>query len=278
MICFPNAKINLGLHVVSRRQDGYHNLETVFYPVALKDALEIIPTPVGVSTKLSRKFRFFQTGIPVTGNEEDNLVIKALELVSAGRDIPETDIYLLKKIPLGAGLGGGSSDAAFMLRLLNDSYELGYSDNDLLRFAEMLGADCPFFILNTPMFATGTGNILEPVALDLSNYRVLLVKPDIEVSTKEAFDMITPRQPEVSLKEIVKRPVSDWMEWMKNDFEAAIFKKYPEICKIKQQLYDLGAVYAAMSGSGSSVFGLFLSKPEPGDMFENCFVWNDQDL
>lgn len=267
MICFPNAKINLGLHVVSRRPDGYHNLETIFYPVDMRDALEIVP---GVT---SEGYRLFATGIPVGGTAEENLVISALRLISAEKQIPPIDVHLLKKIPTGAGLGGGSSDAAFMLRLLNDTFALGCTREDLLRLATKLGADCSFFINNRPSFATGTGDILEPVTVNLSDYFILLVKPDIAVSTKEAYAMITPRQPEVSLKEIIKLPVSEWKEWMKNDFEIPVFSKYPEICAIKQQMYDLGAVYAAMSGSGSAVFGLFEREPAWKTFFDRYFVW-----
>lgn len=267
MICFPNAKINLGLHIVSRRPDGYHNLETVFYPIGMKDALEIVP---GIS---SEGYRFFQTGIPVGGAAEENLVIRALRLISAEKQIPPIDIHLLKKIPTGAGLGGGSSDAAFMLRLLNDTFSLGYTHKDLLYLAAQLGADCSFFIGNSAAFATNRGDVLEPVTVDLDNYLILLVKPDIAVSTKEAFAMITPRQPEVSLKDIVQEPVSEWKKWMKNDFEIPVFKKYPEICTLKQQMYDLGAVYAAMSGSGSAVFGVFDQEPEWQTLFSRYLVW-----
>ena len=267
MICFPNAKINLGLHIVSRRPDGYHDLETIFYPVGMKDALEIVPGGSSVG------YRFFQSGIPVGGAVEKNLVIRALHLVSAEKEIPPIDIHLLKKIPTGAGLGGGSSDAAFMLRLLNETFTLGYTREDLLRFAVQLGADCSFFIKNAPSFATGTGDELEPVTVGLDSYFILLVKPDITISTKEAYAMITPRQPEVSLKEIVKRPVSEWKEVMKNDFEIPVFKKYPEIGSIKQQLYDMGAVYAAMSGSGSAVFGIFEQEPVWRNLFSRYFVW-----
>jgi 4-diphosphocytidyl-2C-methyl-D-erythritol 2-phosphate synthase len=197
MICFPNAKINLGLNIVSRRTDGYHNLETVFYPIGLRDALEIVPSdpdvpfaPAGPDpqtdpTELnsrartsrsgsqpapSRPFRFFQTGDIIQGNEEDNLVVKALKLISSGKEFPGIDIHLLKKIPSGAGLGGGSSDAAFMLRLLNDTFKWGYSDDGLMRFAAQLGADCPFFIRNKPAFATGIGDELEPIELDVSGF------------------------------------------------------------------------------------------------------------
>jgi len=304
MICFPNAKINLGLHIVSRRQDGYHNLETVFYPIGLKEALEIVPTiPYGSSASgrpgmsytspaphtgnlpatsdtapaPARPYRFFQTGNVIQGSEEDNLVIKALKLMTAGHDIPDIDIHLLKKIPSGAGLGGGSSDAAFMLRLLNDNFSLGYSDRELAHLGAQLGADCPFFIHNKPAFATGIGDVLEPLDIDLSNLFFVLVKPEITVSTREAYAMITPHKPEVSLKEIVKKPLSEWKEQMKNDFETPVFKKYPEICTIKQQLYDLGAVYASMSGSGSSVYGFFQTEPDLKEMFNHHFVWTNKE-
>lgn len=289
MICFPNAKINLGLHVVSRRPDGYHNLETIFYPVGLKDALEIIPVPQEIpevteftassgwtvtnDTSYPRKYRFFQTGIPIEGDPKDNLVIKALNLIAAEKKLPETAIYLLKKIPSGAGLGGGSSDAASMLGLLNGTFDLGYSKEELMLRATRLGADCPFFILNSPAFATDTGNELEPIEIDLSNYTLLLVKPDIMVSTRDAYGMITPRKPDLSLKEIIRKPPETWRELLKNDFETPVFKKFPEICTIKQQLYEMGAVYASMSGSGSAVFGFFEKEPDWQGKFDNHFVW-----
>jgi 4-diphosphocytidyl-2-C-methyl-D-erythritol kinase len=320
MICFPNAKINIGLHIISRREDGYHNIETVFYPIGLKDALEIVPTCTdeisastspdvpfpadnnnvrfanagsGLTTRtaepgepgepgeepmLSLPYRFFQTGNVIQGNEADNLVIKALKLISTEKEIPPVDIHLLKKIPLGAGLGGGSSDAAFMLRLLNNNFRLGYSDKELMQLAARLGADCSFFIHNRPAFAGGIGDLLEPIKLDLTSWFLLLVKPDVVVNTKEAYAMITPRHPELSLKEIVKKPVTEWRGLMKNDFESPVFKKYPEICRIKQQLYDLGAVYASMSGSGSSVYGFFHSEPDLKGMFSNHFVWTNKEL
>lgn len=275
MICFPNAKINLGLHVVSRRKDGYHNLETIFYPIGLKDALEIIPGEKSTGDKISLPiFRFFQTGIPIGESPETNLVIKALNSIAAEKKLPEIDIHLLKKIPFGAGLGGGSSDAAFMLRLLNETFNLGYSEEELRLRAARLGADCPFFIMNRPALATGIGDQLEPIELDVSNYQLLLVKPDIMVSTKEAYAMITPRQPGLPLKEIIRRPPDEWRELLKNDFEPPVFKKFPEICRIKKQLYEMGAVYASMSGSGSSVFGLFESEPDWQGKFEGHFVWN----
>lgn len=273
MICFPNAKINIGLHVVSRRNDGYHNLETVFYPIGLKDALEIVPTEDDGG---EMKYRFFSTGIPIEGSPETNLVIKALNLIAAEKKLPEIDIHLLKKIPSGAGLGGGSSDAAFMLNLLNETFNLGYSKEELILRAARLGADCPFFIFNKPAFATGIGDKLEPIELDVSTYALLLVKPDIMVSTKEAYAMITPGKPELPLKEIIRKPPETWRELLKNDFEAPVFKKFPEICKIKTQLYEMGAVYASMSGSGSSVFGLFEKEPDWHGKFDGHFVWSGE--
>ena len=269
MICFPNAKINLGLNIVSRRSDGYHNLETIFYPINLKDGLEII------ESKSEEQYRFFQTGVKLDGDPSDNLVIKAFELIKKhyGKNIPNIDIHLLKKIPTGAGLGGGSSNAAFMLKLVNDTYNLRISDKELNMLALQIGADCPFFLYNKPTFASGIGNELKSINLDLSGMYILIVKPDVFISTKEAYSMVRATKPALSLKDIVKRPLYEWKVLMKNDFESPIFKKYPQICKIKQQLYDLGATYASMSGSGSSLYGIFEEMPNFHNLFKNHFVW-----
>jgi 4-diphosphocytidyl-2-C-methyl-D-erythritol kinase len=269
MICFPNAKINLGLNIVSQRNDGFHNLETIFYPINLKDGLEII------NSESQEQYQFFQTGIKIDGDPSTNIVIKALELVKnhSKINIPNIDIHLLKKIPTGAGLGGGSSDAAFMLKLLNKAYNLGIPNNELIELALQIGADCPFFLYNKPAFASGIGNQLEPIDLDLSGMYLLIVKPDVFISTKEAYSMVSPKSPTLSLKEIVTRPLYEWKELMKNDFEDPIFKKYPQICKIKQQLYDLGATYASMSGSGSSLYGIFNVKPDFQNLFNNHYTW-----
>ena len=250
MLCFPNAKINLGLNVVSKRPDGYHNLETIFYPVDIKDALEVVPAA-------GEKGIFKQSGILLEGNPAENLVIKAYLLLKKEYNIPEIDIYLRKNIPLGAGMGGGSADAAFMLKLLNNVYELHLSDTQLEELAARLGADCPFFIRNEPVFATGIGNVFTPVELSLKEYFIVLVKPDIHVSTKEAYSLVQPKLPAFSLKEIIKNPPETWKEIMINDFEVSVFSQYPAIRDIKEKLYDLGAVYASMSGSGSSVYGIF---------------------
>lgn len=267
MICFPNAKINLGLNVVSKRPDGYHNIETVFYPIPVKDALEIVS---------AEELSFTQTGIQVDAPMEKNLVIKALNLLKTHYDIPALEIHLLKAIPFGAGLGGGSADAAFMLKLLNDFCKLNIQDDELEKIAATIGADCPFFIRNTPVFATGTGNIFESVELSLKGYHLCLIKPDVAVSTPEAYSQVTPAAPVLSLKEIVCRPVSEWKELMINDFERSVFTKHPVIGQIKETLYKAGAVYASMSGSGSSVFGLFEAPTQLKDQFTDCFVWEGQ--
>lgn len=264
MICFPNAKINLGLNVVSKRPDGYHNIETIFYPIPVKDALEIV-----ASDSLS----FTQTGIPVDAPMEKNLVIKALNLLKTRYAIPELEIHLLKTIPFGAGLGGGSADAAYMLKLVNDFCHLHISPDELEILAAGIGADCPFFIRNTPVFASGTGNIFEPVTLSLEGYFLCLVKPDIAVSTAQAYSLVTPAAPAISLKEIMKRPVREWRKNMVNDFEKSVFTRYPVIEEIKTSLYNAGAVYAAMSGSGSSVFGLFEKETDLRYLFNDCYVW-----
>lgn len=266
MICFPNAKINLGLNVVNKRPDGYHNIETLFYPVPLRDALEIVGTD-------GKDDLFTQSGIPVSGDPADNLVMRALKLLRQKYAIPSFEIHLLKGIPFGAGLGGGSADAAFMLKLINDYCSLGLSSDELEQMAGHLGADCPFFIENRPVFATGTGNQFTPVELSLKGYYLCLVKPDIFVSTPEAYAQITPQPPARSLLEIAGLPVTAWWEMMVNDFEPSVFNRYPLIGQIKERLYEAGAVYASMSGSGSSVFGLFTGQPALKKHFPDCFVW-----
>jgi 4-diphosphocytidyl-2-C-methyl-D-erythritol kinase len=264
MISFPNAKINLGLRVVSKRPDGYHNIETIFYPVHLCDVLEIVPA--------EGKTTFTPTGIPISGCLDNNLVMKAFNLLGSDYDLPETAIYLRKNIPPGAGLGGGSSDAASMLLLLNEFAELNLSLEQLESYAAQIGADCPFFIRNKPVFAEGTGNVFTPVSLSLQGYYLVLVKPDISVSTKDAYARIKPEQADFPLLETLQLPVGEWKTCMKNDFEAGVFEQYPEIGAIKRKLYERGAIYASMSGSGSSVFGIF----EKAENFENEFPGADK--
>ena len=252
MITFPNAKINLGLNIVEKRPDGYHNLETIFYPIPLQDALEITPWEGG-----ERKYKLAQSGIQIAGDDENNLVVKAYKLLDSLHNLPPIEINLLKHIPSGAGLGGGSADAAFMLCMLNQHFQLNIPNEQLEVYAAQLGADCAFFVENKPTFAEGIGNIFSPIELSLKGYKLLLVKPDIFVSTRDAFAQIRPKRPSISLKEVAKMPIEAWKTYMVNDFEESVFPQFPAIADIKAKLYDMGAIYASMSGSGSSVFALF---------------------
>lgn len=250
MICFPNAKINLGLNIVAKRADGYHNIETVFYPIDICDALEITPAK-------NEQGVFTQTGITIDGDSENNLVMKALRLLRQEYQIPEIDIFLHKHIPFGAGLGGGSSDAAFMLKLLNEFAELNLSISQLEEYAAKLGADCPFFIQNKAVFAEGIGNIFTPIDFSLEAYEIKMIKPDVHVSTQEAYSLVRPQQPKTPIPIILQQPIHTWKDQLVNDFEQSVFSLHPEIEQAKNELYAQGAIYASMSGSGSSVFGIF---------------------
>ncbi len=254
MIVFPNCKINLGLHILRKRADGYHDLETVFYPVHFTDILEMIPD----RSTADQTVTYSQSGLDIQGNPLDNLCVKAYQLLKKDFPaLPPAKMHLHKVIPTGAGLGGGSADAAFTLRLLNDYFKLGLTDEQLLQYALVLGSDCPFFMLNKPAYATGRGELLEPVTTDLTGYTLVIVNPGIHVPTAKAFAGIRPTEPEKSLKEIIAQPISSWVNDLVNDFEKPIFYQYPEIGAIKEELYRAGAVYASMSGSGSTVYGLF---------------------
>lgn len=268
MITFPNAKINLGLNIIEKRPDGYHNLETIFYPIKLQDALEVTQKEDN-----SEEYTLRISGTTLDGEPEDNLVIKAYRLLKKDYSgILPVDIHMYKHIPTGAGLGGGSSDAAYMIKLLNEKFALGLTTGQMEEYAAQLGADCAFFIKNQPVFATGIGNLFEPIDLSLKGYHIILIKPDISVSTRDAFSQIKPSRPAISLKEIAGQPIETWKESMKNDFEDSVFQKFPEIAAIKDELYDLGAVYASMSGSGSSVYGIFKEPIENvEDKFCKCF-------
>jgi 4-diphosphocytidyl-2-C-methyl-D-erythritol kinase len=250
MLCFPNCKINLGLYVTRKREDGYHDLETVFYPVQVRDVLEVVP---------AKETMLHASGLPITGDAADNLVLKAYELLSTAFPEKEqpADIFLHKVVPMGAGLGGGSADGAFMLQLLNDHFQLGMSDEELAAYALQLGSDCPFFIYNTPKFATGRGEQMSDVAVDLSKYSIQLVCPDVHVSTGKAFSMITPKAATFDLRELRSLPIEQWKDHITNDFELPVFKEHPALAEIKKQLYEAGAIYAAMSGSGSAIYGIF---------------------
>jgi len=258
MVTFPNCKINLGLYIVNKRNDGYHDIETVFFPVYLKDALEVIE---------KEKFEFSTSGFSVEGEPEKNLCVKAYNLLkNRFPQMPAVRMHLHKTIPTGAGLGGGSADGAFTLQLLNKKFELNISEKLLISYSVELGSDCPFFILNKPCFATGRGEILEQMELDLSEFKILIVHPGIHVSTAWAFSQLSGsrqrREPDnyKRIKEVILQPIETWKDELLNDFENPVFTKYPEIKIIKDKLYDAGAIYASMSGSGSAVYGIFNSK------------------
>ena len=264
MIVYPNAKINLGLNIVNKREDGYHDIETVFYPIPLQDALEVTD---------AAEFRFRMAGTPLDCPAGDNLVIKVLQMIEKETKLPELDIFLYKHIPSGAGLGGGSSDAAFMLQLLNQRFSLGMTNEEMKQHLASLGADCAFFIENRPVLATGIGNVMTPIDLSLAGWTLVLVKPEVAVSTAEAYAGVTPHVPETHIEDIIKRPVEQWQGLLLNDFEESVFKRYPEIAATRDLLLDLGATYAAMSGSGSAVFGLFRKPLEDIDKtFAGMFV------
>lgn len=256
MIDFPNCKINLGLNITQKRHDGFHNIETVFYPVNWSDSIEIIEGG-------SQSFELFISGLKVEGNTSENIIYKAFKLISEDHKLPNLKVYLHKVLPMGAGLGGGSSDAAFFMKLANKQIKLNLSTEKLTEIARKLGSDCAFFIENTPVFAKGKGDEFEVVNVDLSQYYILLVYPGVHSNTKEAYEGCIPTQPSRSVKDIVsKEPIEKWKDLLMNDFEKSIFKKYPEIEKLKNDLYKNGAIYASLSGSGSAVFGIFKTIPE----------------
>lgn len=257
MLSFPNCKINIGLQVLGKREDGFHEIETVFYPVPLYDALEIIP---------SANLEFTITGLPVDGSMADNICVKAYQLLK--KDFPQlpfVKIHLHKAIPTGAGLGGGSADAAFMLKLLNDTFKLNLTTSQQINYALQLGSDCPFFIINKPCVAKGRGEKMEEMKVDISKYKIVLVNPGIHINTgwafsqlsKQVYDEKTNLRTGKSIQQIIVQPISSWKEELLNDFEAPVFIAHPKIKEIKETLYKLGALYAAMSGSGSTVYGIF---------------------
>lgn len=254
MVVFPNCKINLGLHILAKRNDGFHNLETVFYPVKIFDAVEVVQ---------STQFASSTSGLPATEQPSENSCVKAYELLRKDfSSLPAVKMHLHKTIPIGAGLGGGSADAAFTVRLLNEKLNLQLTREQLIHYAAQLGSDCPFFIINTPCFAGGRGEILEEIKIDLSNYKIAVVHPGIHIHTGWAFSQLKSFHPRSSLKEIIQLPVEQWKNALINDFEEVIFPHYPKLKKIKEDLYRAGAVYASMSGSGSALYGIFNSSPE----------------
>ena len=273
MILFPNCKINLGLIITGKREDGFHDIETAFYPIPLKDALEILPADSKIKTQqenntdatLNNEVAFTTTGIDIKGNPANNLCVKAYALLKKDfPHLPPTKIHLHKAIPIGAGLGGGSSDAAFTLIALNEKYALSLSQSQLISYAIQLGSDCPFFIINRPCFGHGRGERLEPVALDLSLYQLILINPGIHIDTGWAFRQLNKtgslpanKHQDNSLREIVTQSPATWKDALRNEFEPIVFDRYPEIKSIHHALYENGAIYAAMSGSGSSIYGLY---------------------
>jgi 4-diphosphocytidyl-2-C-methyl-D-erythritol kinase len=258
MLVFPGAKINLGLNVIEKRGDGFHNIETVFYPINWKDALEVLPS------KTSQDIDIKPSGWPLRiDRKEDNILYKAWNLLAKKHKIPPIEVFLHKNVPMGAGLGGGSSNAAAFLKLLNQKFGLKIPKTEILDAARSLGADCAFFIENEPVFATQKGDVFEKIELDLSTYHLLIVFPGINSNTKEAYEGIQPKRPAKSVKDIVlNEPIGTWKNTLVNDFEKSIFKKYPEVESLKKKLYDGGALYASMSGSGSACFGIFKERPQ----------------
>lgn len=278
MLTFPCAKINLGLNITSEREDGYHNLETVFFPVPITDALEVklmhndFPSYEPCDLKI--------TGNAVDCDEQNNLVVKAYKLLAQDFSLPRVHTHLVKRIPMQAGLGGGSADGAFMIRLLDERFRLNMGIAEMERYASRLGSDCAFFITAEPSFGTGRGEVLEPVQIvenNLQGFYIVIVKPAVAVSTREAFKQIVCRQPEHCCRDIIRQPVETWKAMLANDFEVPAFKQHPELAAIKQQLYNLGAVYAQMSGSGSAFFGLFRREPQQvKETFPGCFTFTSK--
>jgi 4-diphosphocytidyl-2-C-methyl-D-erythritol kinase len=268
MIYFPNAKINLGLRVTSKREDGFHNLDTVFFPVPLHDVLEVITPSTGSAETLT----FTHSGIPIPGDESSNLCIKAYYLLKNDYpDLPSILLHLHKNIPMGAGLGGGSSDGAFMLKLMNDKYRLGIGAEQLQKYALALGSDCPFFIINEPVQATGRGEIMQPITCTLSSKTLVLVCPGIHVSTADAFRKIKLSPDTPSSASVIEKPIQAWKDNLINDFEEPVFNAFPEIANIKEKFYDAGALYASMTGTGSTVYGIFETSPSIKDLFPSHY-------
>jgi len=273
MICFPNAKINLGLNITEKRADGFHNIETVFYPIGWNDALEVIvlsstSTPLSVTAQTDelsvtkKDFNLHLSGLAISGNIEDNLLYKAYHIIKQTKSVPAIDVYLHKSLPMGAGLGGGSADAAFFINLLNEQFHLNFTEAERIDIARQLGSDCAFFIKNTPVYATQKGDVFTDIKLNLSHLYIAIIYPNVHSNTKEAYSLVKPQQPGKSLLDVIQQPISTWKTDLVNDFEKSIFSLYPIVEQTKHDLYELGAAYACMSGSGSAVFGLFEKEPD----------------
>lgn len=268
MINFPNAKINIGLNIVEKRSDGFHNIETVFYPIGLSDILEINST--------NNHLTFENTGLTIENKSlESNLCFKAYQELQKDFSLKTVNIHLHKIIPFGAGLGGGSSDASFTLQAINSLMNLNLDQNTLIQYAERIGSDCPFFILNQPAFATEKGNVLKRINLSLKGYFLILIYPGVHVNTAKAYSQIKPVKPERKLSELIKQPIENWKGLINNDFEDSVFKEHHKLKEIKEELYLKDAVYASMSGSGSSIYGIFKDNIELNGSFNNYFIWKE---
>lgn len=272
MICFPNAKINIGLHVLQKREDGFHDIESIMAPIGLSEVVEIIPQHGSKS-----KCDLHQSGIIIEGDPGDNLVLQAYKLLDKQFGLSSVEIYLHKAIPIGAGLGGGSADGAFTLVQLNLLFQLGLNPEQLEEYAHILGSDCPFFIQNTPAFVNGRGEIIKKLAfIDPGPYYIILINPGIHVNTKKAYaQVVANSHKEGSIRDIVNLQVKDWAQVLSNDFEPYVFGKFPEVKEIKDELYREGALFASMSGSGSSVYGIFKESRCLIDVFPNYYYWAD---
>lgn len=264
MICFPNGKINIGLNVLSKRPDGFHNIESVFYPVPVRDALEFVTADT---------MQLTVSGFAIPGKEEDNLVLKAYDALSRIYKLPPLKIHLHKSIPIGSGLGGGSADAAFFIQALNKEFKLDMEEKEMLSLAGKLGSDCPFFIINEAILVSGKGDTFQPASLDLNGKYLVIFKPKTNISTKMAYDLVHTGKPDTKLSAIISNPIEQWKDLLINDFESPICKVYPQIAEIKKDLYKYGAIYASMSGSGSAVYGLFNNKPKLSKIDPNYYLW-----
>jgi 4-diphosphocytidyl-2-C-methyl-D-erythritol kinase len=264
VLVFPNCKINLGLRITEKRSDGFHNLQSCFYPVSWNDLLEAIP---------SETFSFSSSGLAIPGDQNTNLCVRAYELLKADFDLPSVQMHLHKLVPIGAGLGGGSADAAFALKLLNEQFELDLNVPQLETYARQLGSDCAFFIRNAPVYCLEKGDVFQEIIVDLSGYSIVLIYPNLAISTAEAYAGVRPRQPEITLRKQLEAPITTWRGTIHNDFEDSLFPRYPLLASIKQQLYDAGAIYASMSGSGSTVYGIFNAPIAVPAEFQKYQVW-----
>ena len=269
MLSFPNCKINLGLNIIRKRPDGYHDIETLFYPIACKDVLEVLKLE---DESIETGVKFSYSGLAINGEIQDNLCVKAYHLLKKDfPNLPPIQIHLHKLIPMGAGLGGGSADGAFSLQLINQLFNLNLSQEQLINYALLLGSDCPFFIINKPCYATGRGADLQEINMTLSSYQIVLVNPNIHISTGLAFSQIIPSIPSISIREIIDLPIHQWKDLMVNDFEKTVFPLFPKIAEIKKEFYTQGALFASLSGSGSSVFGIFEKGAQRPFSFEPTF-------